>query len=157
MREIRYRAWDKTSNLMRTDITSIEFKSDGSLAQINVTSGADILYPEEEAVLMQYTGLKDKNGVEIYEGDIVASWYYGGHPTEESAVYEVKWLDKNEAEFLEFGASSNYPNLAPAVGLGFVLLRGKLDHKDLKLCYFSERFEVIGNIYENPELLEAEL
>ena len=74
MREIKFRAWDYTSNVMRNDITEMVFNSDGTLNQINVETGADILFPEKECVLMQYTGLKDKNGntsVEVYEGDII--------------------------------------------------------------------------------------
>jgi uncharacterized phage protein (TIGR01671 family) len=105
---------------MRTDITSIEFKSDGSLAQINVTSGADILYPEKEAVLMQYTGLKDKNGVEVYEGDIL------------SGDFIVVWRDA-----------------------GFHLQAQGVFDGNL-IIPFGDRmkFEVIGNIYENKELLK---
>lgn len=72
---------------------------------------------QENFIVMQYTGLKDKNRVEIYEGDIVVEGYKGKYGT-----YEVKW-DK----------------------IGFNL--GSEDGRD---------YEVIGSIYENPELLERE-
>lgn len=133
MREIKFRAWNG-SKLIKLDALMLPL-DDGDMP------------------VMQYIGLRDKNGVEIYEGDIIASWMWEGRETDEAAVYLVKWFDKNEAEFIEVGTSTNYPNLAPAVGLGFSKIRGEFDHKDLKLCYFADRFEIIGNIYENPELL----
>lgn len=87
--------------------------------------------PFGEAILMQSTGLKDKNGVEIFEGDIVIAWSQGVKGT-----FEIKrridglWL------------------LYPA-------------WKDGRFWYLSptedgrESIEVIGNIYENPELIES--
>lgn len=87
--------------------------------------------PFGEAILMQFTGLKDKNGVEIFEGDIVIAWSQGV-----KGIFEIKrridglWL------------------LYPA-------------WKDGRFWYLSptedgrESIEVIGNIYENPELIES--
>ena len=116
-RPIKFRAWDYTSNVMRNDITEMVFNSDGTLNQINVETGADILFPEKECVLMQYTGLKDKNGVNIYEGDIILVI---DAVSMEQSIHDVKW-----------------------VGIGWT-----------RQILFTQ-VEVIGNIYENPELLET--
>jgi len=71
----------------------------------------------------QFTGLKDKNGKEIYEGDITADDIYGN--------YTVKWSDNDCLFFLN---------------------HEELDSKDL-YKQKAEVIEVIGNIYENPDLL----
>ena len=82
-------------------------------------------------VLMQSTGLKDKNGVEIFEGDIVkpvsfASW-----------IGVVKYSPENAAYILD-----DYNN---------EFIRGE----NVYLSQFNEGLEVKGNIYENPELMEV--
>lgn len=89
------------------------------------------VYSFDDVILMQYTGLKDKNGVEIFDGDIVIAWSQGVKGT-----FEIKrridglWL------------------LYPAWKDGrFWYLRPTEDGR--------ESIEVIGNIYENPDLREV--
>lgn len=137
MREIKFRAWDKTTkgfldendnvpnflNLVPCDTTG-EF----SPMYMYIETTSDIY--GSDCILMQYTGLKDKNGKEIYEGDIVKDgWLKGMRPF----VVEWKTIQANS------DSSTWYP------GTGFNVA---LD-KDSPNTY-----EVIGNIYENPELLE---
>ena len=83
----------------------------------------------DNVVLMQYTGLKDKNGAEIYEGDIVKG--YSVYPT--AGRFESFLMDE-----------VYYTN------------RGTWDCYSYILGGFSEQVEVIGNIYENKELIEVE-
>lgn len=66
-REIKFRVWDKKSKKLHYDITGFEF---GVKEMTGVFIDGDF-YNKENIELMQYTGLKDKNGVEIYEGDIL--------------------------------------------------------------------------------------
>lgn len=86
----------------------------------------------KDAVLMQYTGLKDKNGKEIYEGDVLG---YGD-------TYEVVWNETDK--FVE--------------GTGWCVKRIELNkygkHDYSHLWSMTTLPEVIGNIYENPELLQ---
>jgi len=82
---------------------------------------------EEVETIEQYTGLKDKNGKEIYEGDIVVNTYY-----DDGEMYKVLWVEDSVA----FGMES-------------------LDDMELYKLPL-ESLEVIGNIHENPELLEGE-
>jgi len=82
--------------------------------------------------LMQYTGLKDKNGVEIFEGDIVRIVW----PTSMTDLYIVKWIHRGKAHL--GGWEFSHPS-----GTSYA---GSANHN----------VEVIGNIYENKNLLEKE-
>ena len=106
-REIKFRAWDG-KDYMSKPFTIYDVQ----LSRIGFT---------KEAILMQYTGLKDKNGKEIYEGDILKS------PYPNCKNIEIKWMT---------GGCCN-----------FVATGWDWDQDCIK------NFEVIGNIYENPELI----
>lgn len=94
--------------------------------------------PAEQGILMQFTGLTDKNGREIYEGDIVL--FYKGYvddtwtDTEQGRPYRIQW----ENASLSFRAVRENKYLTPGCGQ-----EGK----------YKWSWEVIGNVYENPELL----
>ena len=128
MREIKFRAWDKENKIMIIDDCSILVdSSDGAI----LNSRKDDY--ETELVLMQYTGLKDKNGKEIYEGDI------GLHNTWR---VEVRWNGKMCYYYVEFSKTQFGNNY-----------RTRLYECYSTIKPYKIDFEVIGNIYENPELI----
>lgn len=101
----------------------------------------------------QYTGLKDKNGKEIYEGDIVRdchSFYFAGDKLTKKirGAYDVAY-DKNEIP----PTVSYFRNYVVEWGRrgSYVLRNGSDQHT---LCTRCRGVEVIGNIYENKELIE---
>ena len=91
-----------------------------------------------DIVAMQYTGLKDKNGREIYEGDIIGYW--GGNPN--GAKWIVGWDDNKSGWSAIYGDTDITCSGESMSGMpGFKLSR--------KICL---KKEIIGNIYQNPEL-----
>lgn len=80
----------------------------------------------------QYTGLTDKNGARIFEGDIVSGHLDDLFPEDESR-YEIAWID---------------------YGWHLTNLDGTVDTAEQD--WVNQNFEVIGNIYDNPELMEVE-
>lgn len=122
----KFRAWMKQYEKMDNDIGEMYFE-DGEFKYI----GDDVHYKRlpEHVILMQSTGLKDKNGKEIFEGDIVD---YKGR----KAV--IKWHGSYASFIYRF-----VDELQERVS----------EWHPLFLAYYH--FEVIGNIYENKELLDA--
>jgi uncharacterized phage protein (TIGR01671 family) len=125
MREIKFRAW----NIVDEDIGAAHMMQpkDLSYEPINLLQKTP-----DHIQLMQYTGLKDKNGKEIYEGDIVQRLWSDGTVCNQFAV---KWLEDN----------CGY-NITPA------LL--KATKRPQTTTHTAQGFTVIGNIYENKELLK---
>ena len=133
-REIGFRVWSKKHNTY-FELSGTHYedgKIDGIFAISGILAGVpNVIFLEpEDVVLEQDTGLKDKNGVKIYEGDIVD---YTGECT-----CVVQYEDEG-ARFIHRDISDDFP-------FGFNGLGG----------YNGKLFEVIGNIHENPELLEGE-
>lgn len=114
IREIKFRAWDKEECEMLSDVSIL----DDTWDMLN-----EFLKHKDELAFMQYTGIKDKKGVEIYEGDI----YHHGDPR---ITYTVVWVDGGLMG--KQNSSTSYAGLES----------------------WCDQIEVIGNIYENPELLE---
>jgi uncharacterized phage protein (TIGR01671 family) len=128
MREIKFRAVRLSDGQVFLPIAIyqtgdepvVEWISDTGPSQLSDTPG-------NEVVLMQYTGLRDKNGREIYEGDIL----------------RVNW---NDARYLVH-------NIGPVIwdddNACWQFGEGSSPKSDARQC-----MEVIGNVYENPELLQ---
>ena len=140
MREIKFRAWHTKKNCWLPDWL-YRMLSGGPLvesSEYETDSGEWVFSAEDEAaegeyILEQFTGLRDKNGREIYEGDIVnivqrPCWYKGYEKT------VVKW---DEIGF--------YP---------WTDVSSEID-RDYLASRLPEDIEVIGNIHENPELLNG--
>jgi len=122
MREIRFRAWDKIDKKMHKvsmlNPTSEYGEKYSTVYFEEKTNSNDGHRNYAEIELMQYAGLKDKNGKEIYEGDIVKGTK-GQKGKSEVSYKNCIWQPFGYLEI-----------------------------------YDGKEFEIIGNIYENPELLE---
>ena len=128
-----FRAWDKITKQYYA-VKGLEYDDDGNLDEVYL-AGVKIsesnpvfnLRKPNDVVLEQYTGLKDRNGNEICEGDIVLDYYDG------EDAFIVEW-DKDTVSFILTDTDNmicvNFDNYFP-----------------------DKELEVIGNIHENPELL----
>jgi uncharacterized phage protein (TIGR01671 family) len=132
-REIKFRAWD--GEKMRYP-NMISFSDNGGDSSTCYT--IDELEPEYfHAEVMQYTGLKDKNGKEIYEGDIV-----------KAASEELDDCLIPTGDFYDEDIQKVYWDDEAA---GWFLTENR--YKQVQPMAHRQKFEVIGNIYETPSLL----
>ena len=121
----KFRAWDK------------ETKTMNGMAEIYRNRNQEIeLHPrDDEIILMQSTGLKDKNGKEIFEGDAIAIEVDDTETPINARVFQNSKI-------------------------GVLMFHVFEDNEDVPMVELLEdnsvAFEIIGNIYENPELLEVE-
>ena len=142
MRDIKFRAWDKQTKRL-FQVQALQFYGTNNTVDACWTNGVDfdgestLGEPElnnlNNLVLMQYTGKKDINDVEIYNGDIVH---------DDEVIYLVGFgVFTDDNDFQE-----------PTQGqTGFYIVD---IHTDETFPFYSMRYRVIGNVYENPELLE---
>lgn len=137
MREIKFRAWVKEDGLM--------VYPNGSTGYCMICNGDGffVVYQDEEwiknneFVIMQYTGLKDKNGKEIYDGDIVR--LQDGH----KSFYVVEWHDTHSCWIFRYIDNQKEYYHFEYIERNFGRKKG------------IANTEVIGNIHANPELLNA--
>lgn len=131
MRDIKFRVWDSERKKI-LPIQRHSFKTGKSMPY-----GWNMEYVFDD--LMQYTGLKDKNGKEIYEGDIVK--------------YKVKGSDKTYTTVMKF--NEDHGAFLFGIYKGVKMPCGKKTRMNKYTRKSVGSVEVIGNIYENPELLEG--
>jgi len=137
MREIKFRAWDEQNKKMFHNVQFIKSGDEGNdwicfCEGVNYKINDhqivfDNPYFSQQIKLMQFTGLKDSQGVDIYEGDIISQAWSDGESNIGTVIY-----DEYEAMF-----KIDYPN-----GGGSIM-----NHPTLTK-------EIVGNIHENPELLK---
>jgi len=153
MRKIKFRAWDKRRKIMLEPFTLWELYDDGQ--DLDHESNSMFinrkynLFEKNDFIFLQFTGLKDKNGKEIYEKDILEGKHFHEEFDEwRDATYIVKWDKKSCCFYLDSTIVSN--SLCPD---------GKI-YFDIDLVSYGSFYidldesKVIGNIFVNPELLK---
>lgn len=153
MREIKFRAWEKNMKEI-IPVYQIDFEK----RMINTESAWRFF---NEIKLMEYTGLKDKNGKDIYEGDILHVFedsHYGG---EYHAPIEWIHYENDGEEWAFFGTVclkvkeiKHYnPNVNTIFTRGFLTRRYGSCIELSEMTSRNYSIQVVGNIYENPELI----
>ena len=124
MKKIKFRAWDK-KNKQIAEVLAIDYLAN----EVMLDHFGEIYFLKFEHVeLLQYTGVKDKNGTEIYEGDILKG----------DCTYLAAKNDEND-----FMINSK-----------IVFEKGKYTCQGFDIDTIASDVDVIGNIYENPKRLE---
>ena len=159
MREIKFRAWDVKNNKMSKTFTFFDIESDGGYgciynAKIFIDTTSEIVVNElldiAKYILMQFTGVKDKNGKEIYEGDIINQYGYKAPGIVRFGTYIRKDFSNHDRQVQHHGW---YFEPIPFTDKYDITWNNNI----LSLVEDKDRgFEVIGNIYEDKHLLGDE-
>ena len=136
---MKFRIWDKKYEKMYYEDDNViyfEIGLDGVVSAIH----NHLCREPEDFILMQYTGLRDKNGREIYEGDILKIYREDIYDNSTEIEKIGKVVFRDGAFFLE-----------PALEEGwFYILSSELEYWDNE----GYEYEVVGNVFEKPELLK---
>lgn len=138
MRTIKFRVWDKEDRVM---IVSCSFYEMGISVALDGTPIWNEEPVEERLIVLQYTGLKDKNGKEIYEGDILVKYYKRGGK-ETSEVFRKDYVRWGVYDIGCNGFEYTMDIVGPYV-----------KDENLYCDMIWGEVKVLGNIYENKELL----
>lgn len=147
MREIKFRAWDGNMMIYQKDNTASAMNGLALFAEkVGAVRG---MTPD----VMQFTGLKDKNGVEIYEGDIVTGQYSHYDPCLDEYVKDEKMGGVVYYDYHHYSLEV-VERLCDKKRYGMVNYFEFIDESEHWAPKTFDDMEVIGNIHENPELLQ---
>lgn len=145
-REIKFRAMTKANNVMvfgdlivcpNGEHRILWFEMKGELPlDVDYKSFNE---PVQSSTIGQFTGLKDKNGKDIYENDIVSAWSEGYNH-----IGQVRWRFEGQPAIIIYPAYANQ---------GFWKLHGNRDGDAFVDGKIDDGVEVLGNIFQNPDLL----
>ena len=153
MREIKFRAWDRKRKKMwypnNDEVDFYAIGMSGALYALDENGKYDYTEEFEKMIFMQFTGLKDSNGKEIYDGDIVSWLPDYVLKNSKALIGKVVWgcegfyLEQITDEKWQIDDYPSYPAEFYCVY-----------DESIERLFMWEELEVIGNIYENPELLK---
>jgi len=140
MREIRFRAWDIENKVM-CDVSHIFIANMVIPQTIMVSVGSEMKHCPDDAILMQFTGLLDRHGNEIFEGDVLR--FNGEYPMNLDSWMGRRFWEKTGYVYYDDKESRfTCTEMGNQVSTSYWIACSK---------------EVIGNIYENPSLLKETL
>jgi uncharacterized phage protein (TIGR01671 family) len=142
MRKLKFRCWDKEEKKMYP--CSSPWMGN---VMVVLELGVFRAQPENDLEVMQFTGLEDKNGKDVYEGDIIKCGDNGENFPQDYDEEKDEFVDVGTYEVI--GSTEDYP--------AFEIKPNPIEEcNGLSQALATGYIEVIGNIYENPELLKGD-